>query len=187
MIERVTEIKRIFALAEREYIVGSITVSLAPSLAVLQKIGRSSSDVGLYLSSTSNSVCNRFWPIHYPVRAVQTFRALRLLEECPKIEEDTLCACYYAMSRDIDGHDDTARHYIDSLKYSGFDNVEECRKRILADRINRACFIENILNPIVNAGATVYDEEIQREINLGILTNDAPRRYILPLKNQVAV
>jgi hypothetical protein len=187
MIQRVTNIRRIFSLSEKEYIIGSATVSLAPSLAVLQKSSRSSNedDIGLYLNSISgDSACSRFWPIHYPIRTVQAFRALRLLEECPKIEDDALCACYYAMSRDLD---DTAHHYIESLRQSGFKNVEECRKNILMDRINRSCFIENVLNPIVDAGATICAEEVQREINLGVLTNDTSKRYILPLKNQVAV
>lgn len=187
MIQRITMLRILFSLPKKEHRVSNAKINLTPSIAVFQSPNHfmCTDNIGLYLSPINgDSLYTKLWIIHSPIMTVQALRALRLLDKCPIIDDYALCACYYAMRRDLD---DTARHYIASLKGSGFIDIEDHRKSILADKINRPYFIENILNPITDAGGNICAEEIQREINLGILTNDASKRFFNPLKNQVAV
>lgn len=177
MSERIEVLKTLFSLPESEYKVGSkaaITkIKLAPSIARAHMLNNASNsdNVGLYLVSLSGDItCTRFWPIHsYPIQALHTYRALLLLQECPVVEDDTLCACYYAMQPKIDS---TSRHYLESLRESGFSNVEERRLKILNKKINLTNFEKAFLQPLEKVDEPVDLEELESEIKLGNLVTE---------------
>ena len=137
MLQKPTQIIRVVSLPEKQYdLGGTIPALLAPSIVIA--FMRSSFDsndndarVGLEVhSADGKTLCRKFWEIQPPVKLRQAIRSLKLLEMCSRIEDDTLCACYYAASRNLD---ETTRRYICSLKHGGFTNIESCREQILKD------------------------------------------------------
>ena len=141
-MQRIERIIDIFSLPEKEYRLVGSTVKLVPSFAIAKAISVMSSTstedkIGFHLSSDESATHSRFWEIHCPIDPVQAFLALKLLRKCPSVEDDTLCACFYAMRPKID---DTARHYLNSLKESGFYNVEEYRSKLLSEKIDSVSF-----------------------------------------------
>ena len=138
MLQKPMQVIRVISSPDNEYgLGGKNTVSLIPSIVIAYmkpNSGHSSSNdacVGFEVhSADGQTLCRKFWEIQPPVKPRQAIRGLKLLEKCPCIEDDTLCACYYAASRELN---ETANHYIDSLKSSGFTNVERYREQILND------------------------------------------------------
>ena len=174
MSERIKVLQTLFSLPESEYKVGSkaaITkTKLAPSIARAHMLNNASNsdNIGLYLVSLSGDIiCTRFWPIRsYPIQALHAYRALLLLRECPVVEDDTLCACYYVMQPKIDS---TSRHYLESLRESGFSDVEERRTKILNKKINLSNFENTFLQTLDRAGEPIDLEELDNEVKLGNL------------------
>ena len=175
MSERIEVLTILFSLPEREYRIDNKAtkkVKLAPSIARVRALGASSNSsnvrIGLYLTPLSgDTACPRFWHIHsFPIQALHTYRALLLLQECLLVEEDTLCACYYAMQPELD---ETSRHYLESLKRSGFSNVEERRTKILNKKINLSNFENTFLQTLDRAGEPIDLEELDNEVKLGNL------------------
>ncbi len=148
MLQTITEVKTLFSFPEKEYKLAGGVALLTPSLSVANVTGRiptnESEKIGFLLRSR-NGANDRFWELHYPVDTAQTYLGLKLLSECPVVEEDTLCACYYAMGDELN---DTARHYIASLKDSGFKNVEKCRLKLLNENFEKHYFSKVFLRAL---------------------------------------
>lgn len=137
MIKMPTETVRVVSLPEGQHHLGSNTLqSLVPSIAISFASSRFGSNdrnafIGYELrSADGQTLVHRFWEIKPPVCPQQAIRGLKLLADCPSIEDDTLCACYYAASHELS---ETTSHYLKSLKDSGFHHVEEYRERLLAE------------------------------------------------------
>ena len=173
MVRTILETKVLFSLPEKEYKLAGGTAKLVPSLATIRTksvIKKDGDDptIGLYLGSAGSSLSTAFWEIHYsPLNTIQAYRALKLLERCPTVEDDTLCACYYVMSRELD---ETVKHYLYSLERSGFTNAKECREAILAEKISEHYFVDAFLQIILDNDIPVNDNEIHKEVALGNLT-----------------
>lgn len=171
MIRKILKTKKLFSLSEKEHrIIGSnATIPFAPSLAVIETDGvvkrNNNSSIGIYLDSSKNGFYNQFWEIHdYPINAVQVYRTLKLLAKCPIIADDTICACYYVMRKDMDS---TSEHYLQTLKESGFLNVEECRSDILAEKISEPYFVDAFLSPLMSIDIAINDVEFHEEVAQG--------------------
>ena len=127
MLQRVIKSEKLFSLPETQYKYGDSKITAAPSIAIVDtERGATSSDkerIGYYLAPMG-----KFWEFHLPVNVSQAILGLELLAECPVIEDDTLCACFYVMKEEVDA---TAEHYLESLEKSGFFDVEDHRKELL--------------------------------------------------------
>ena len=173
MVSSILQATVLFSLPEKEYKQAGSSIKLAPCLAVIKtddatKKNKNDLDIGLYLGSTEPCSGIRFWGFHFnPLNAVQAYRALKLLEICPRLEDDTLCACYYAMSRNLD---ETSKHYLQSLKESSFEDVEECRQAILSEVINESYFVSAFLQPLLEFDVPINSRELHKEIALGKIT-----------------
>ena len=163
MVQREMQITTLLSFPEKEYNLGGYsTIVLVPSivLAYIDKrssYGDSNPKVGYNLCPPNSTFSYKFWEIHCPLNAKQAINGLRLLAECPKIVDDTLCACYYASNCTKDS---TTNRYIDSLKTSGFPDVEKHRARILNETIDEDVLIDGLLNPLIKAGISIDDESI---------------------------
>lgn len=163
MVQTIINVEKLFTLSEREYKSGVKSVKLTPSIVIASIKGRINGytrrTAGFYLYSKDNGTCNRFWEIHYLDNVKQAYLGLKLLSKCPVVEEDTLCACFYAMS---DEYNSTTRRYLKSLIMSGFTDAEKHRSKLLKDYgANDAYYVENLLRPSldVNSDVKSYDDK----------------------------
>ena len=83
-------------------------------------------EIGIGLVDDS-SIVVRSWSSH-KTGFMQSYRGAKLLSYCKSFHDDTLCACYYAMSKDIS---QTTQHYLHALEENGLKNCRELRKSIL--------------------------------------------------------
>lgn len=169
MIQTTIEVEKLFSMPEKISSLAGSSVLTTVSLAFETVKGFYSKTpdkrLGYYIEVTHSGLKHSFWEIKsFPVNSVQTYRALKLASECPRINDDTLCACHYAMQRKLDG---TARHYLKSLQESGFTNVEERRDTILSEGIDEPYFVKNFLQPLFSHGIIISSEEFQNEVTLG--------------------
>ena len=173
MLRKELKVVNLVSLKQKEYKVGKYKTALVPSVsyAVEQRKGNSSgtdAEIGLCLFKPDNRSYYQFWGVHgAPSNLAQAMRGLRLLGQCPVIQEDTLCACYYAAGRHLD---DTTEHYLDSLKQTGFTDVEEARLNVLAEKIDEDVFINNVLEPLAQQGTKFNIKEIIDEVKTGNLS-----------------
>ena len=123
-------------------------------IPAIVQVGESSSrsrypQIGLALLRGHNSLAHFWSPCIDKNDLIQLHRSLRLLTYCNKIEEDTLCACYYAMSTK-ENH--TSCHYLESLERAEVINAKEIRETILSAKIDynhfnkflEECFMHDI-------------------------------------------
>lgn len=175
MIKQNLQTVQLTSLPETSYIVGRGACTCTPSI-VLGLVGTpyyqkdQTNVIGYEISSLDSPAGRKFWEIKPPIRPFQTLRGLKLLFECPRIEDDTLCACYYAASRELD---ETARHYIRSLKDSGFDNIEECRAKLLEGQSFNPALFESFLRRLDKNRISIDADELKRET--GILKSQNKR------------
>lgn len=149
MIKMPTETVRVISLPEGQYRLGSDALQfLVPSIAISFTSSRLNNDdsnafIGYDLRSADGlTLAHRFWEIKSPIRPQQTIRGLKLLADCPSVEDDTLCACYYAADRELS---ETTLHYLKSLKDAGFHHVEEYRERLLSEDFTSSPNYEKLL------------------------------------------
>lgn len=154
MIKMPKETVRVISLPEGQYRLGSgALLFLVPSIAVSFTSPRfndsdSNTFIGYDLRSADGlTLARRFWEIKPPVRPQQTIRGLKLLADCPSVEDDTLCACYYAADRELS---ETTLHYLKSLKDAGFHHVEEYRERLLSEDFTSSPNYEKLLKVLAD-------------------------------------
>lgn len=148
------ETVRVISLPEGQYRLGNGALQcLVPSIAVSFTSPRfnnsdSNTIIGYDLRSADGlALTHRFWDIKTPVRPQQMIRGLKLLADCPSIEDDTLCACYYAADRELS---ETTSHYLKSLKDAGFHHVEEYRERLLSEDFTSSPNYEKLLKVLAD-------------------------------------
>ncbi|MBQ6127754.1 hypothetical protein IJI69_03640 [Candidatus Saccharibacteria bacterium] len=161
MIKKFNEVKVLFSLPEKEYLISNTSVKLTPALVSVKsdRVPRNDDPIiGLSLGPINFKPSGRFWELYQrPLKATQAYRALLLSAECPRIEDDTLCACFYVMSKTLD---ETVAHYLTSLKSAGFTNVEEAREKILAEKIDEASFIASFVGPLTKLGIPIDEDDL---------------------------
>ena len=141
MIKKVLNVKNLLSLDAKEYSLnGRPGVRLVPSVSVITTAddhGKNvRTDLGLTLTDPTDKYNFRYWTTACQVNSpMQLYRGLQLLARCSNIQEDTLCACYYAADRRL--RDDTTPHYLASLKEAGFEDVEAFRKELLSSEVSQ--------------------------------------------------
>ena len=155
MIKMPTETVRVISLPEGQYCLGNngALQLLVPSIAISFTSSRfNNSDNNTFIgydlrSADGLALTHRFWEIKSPVRPQQTIRGLKLLADCPSIEDDTLCACYHAANRELS---ETTLHYLKSLKDAGFHHVEEYREKLLSEDFTSSPNYEKLLKVLAD-------------------------------------
>ena len=160
MIKKILSVKNLLSLDAKEYFLDGHSTYLIPSVSVItttDSYGKNvQADLGLVLSDPKDKHNFRYWTTACRVNSpMQLYRGLQFLAKCSSIQEDTLCACYYAADRRL--RDDTTPHYLASLKEVGFEDVEVFRKELLAKEINEeALNLINLIAKEVNQDALVF-------------------------------
>lgn len=164
MRENIIGAELLFSFAAKSYRICGNTTKYVPALAVVSTkssaMRGSEHKTGFYLYPVGGSTGVHFWELRHPIDDPQTYLGLRLLAECPSICDDTLCACFYAMSEHID---ETTSHYLKSLESSGFSNVKERRLQLLAEKDSNPRPFRDYLETLEERGAFAEEGPEQNE------------------------
>ena len=169
MIKKILDIKNLLSLDAKEYSIDGYKTYLVPSVSIITTAGPNNrgvqTDLGLTISSPNNEKNCRYWTTACRVNSpIQLYRGLQFLSRCSDIQEDTLCACYYAADRRL--RDETTSHYLNSLKDAGFEDAEDFRKELLSKDIDQdALDLINLIAKEVDEDALVFIKPFKKSKN----------------------
>lgn len=124
----------------------------------------SSFGIGVVLPENGNR--GQIWGLAMPHMLIQSWRAMKLLEHVEVIEHGTLCATWYAGSREPHSSD---QHYIDGLAAKvGEDKFRTLRTRIL-DEVPTSDEVTRMLTDLRDNEVEVSSWELKREVEEGRL------------------
>ncbi|OGH04051.1 MAG: hypothetical protein A2W22_00290 [Candidatus Levybacteria bacterium RBG_16_35_11] len=110
------------------------------------------------------------WGLIIPHKAVQTLRAMKILEQLPEIDGYTLCATYYAGDADLKP-DNSNWKYVERLEtVMGKEQFTALRKSVLA-QAPTAEELNTLLLTLINSGLDVGVWELEKEISAGRITS----------------
>src|SRR3989344_6321727 len=120
--------------------------------------------VGFALPEDGNR--GQIWGLAMPHNLIQSWRAMRILEYVEVIERDTLCATWYAGSREPHPSN---QHYVDELAAKvGEDKFRSLRTRIL-DEVPSPDELTRMLTVLKDNNVAVSSWELKIEVDEGRL------------------
>ena len=121
--------------------------------------------LGLGLIFPDRKGRNIFWGLLLPHSLIQSWRGMKVLERVKRIDEFTLCACWYAGRREIHEMD---RETVDGLaeQLGGIVKLETISEKVLASA-PRPVELDAMIRNLRKQGVDVDSRELEEEIEAG--------------------
>jgi hypothetical protein len=124
---------------------------------------------GFLLTEETESSKGHIWGLLAPHQLIRSWRSMKILERLERIEDGTLCCCFYAAQREISNND---QQYLDRLAEQLGDakKLQTILTEVMALNPN-AVEMETMLNALRRAKVDISEWELQEEIKAGRISN----------------
>ena len=117
---------------------------------------------------TADSERAMFWGLGFPRLVIQSWRGVRVLGHIKLVDSGTLCACWYAGAREVNGGDE---RYLEDLagKLGGMEKLQAIRNEALASAPT-AEELGAMITTLREKGVDVDSRELEEEAQAGHIT-----------------